>query len=460
MKEMDNNAYALSMYEDAIKEFSKCFDGFGEFNKYTELSINVMKETFSIIDEITDLSKTNKVFKQAFSALKIASSSFIYINIALEIMDFVIDGLVPKTEYFSYVFENDDTKFIWNGGMKKTMFWGMLPLEQTTIKDIKLNDPIKVVEPNNEEQYYFNGKKYSDLNILKRQQLDLIINGQYNMNDSISTIYSFENAKSNPINAKTFDNIGSYEDILLLNSKTIETFKPQNLIQHIYKEIYLELNKPKTEWIYHKENFIFEGSGITISPGENFDEIVYQILRDIRTVKIVQIPILENGKPKDFASKEEFEMMNAYELPSYSWSIEGTKYNTSNKKYIILNPNVEGLSNISNDVIMKNIQLQFYEQFSVDSKVVLENDINVNNKFSEMETNIINYNIYEATLPTGYSKYFIDHSKALNWLLSNMEFTVYEQENIINNYEYKEKIFNSKEEFESYLIANMEVKNG
>lgn len=460
MKEIDNNAYALSMYENIIKEFSKCFDGYKEFSKYTELSINVMKTTFSIIDEIKDLSKINKVFKQAFSTLKIASAAFIYVNIALEVMDLVIDGLVPKTEYFSYIFENDDTKFIWNGGMKKTMFWGMLPLEQTTIKDMKLNDPIKVVEPNNEEQYYFNGKKYSDLNILKRQQLDLIINGQYNINDSMSTIYSFENAKSNPVSAKTFNNIGSYEDILSLDSKSITTFEPQNLIQYIYKEIYLELNKPKDEWIYHKENFIFEGSGITISPGENFDEIVYQILRDIRTVKIAQIPILENGKPKDFASKEEFEMMNAYELPSYSWSIEGTKYNGSNKKYIIFNPNVEGLSDISNDVVMKNIKSQFYEQFDVDSKVVLEHDINVNNKFSEMETNIINYNIYKATLPTGYSKYFIDHSKALNWLSSNMEFTVYEQENIINNYEYKEKIFNSKEEFESYLIANMEVKNG
>ena len=34
------------------------------------------------------------------------------INLVLDVVDFLIDAIAPKTEYFSYVFESDDVKYI------------------------------------------------------------------------------------------------------------------------------------------------------------------------------------------------------------------------------------------------------------------------------------------------------------------------------------------------------------
>ena len=41
-----------------------------------------------------------------------------------------------------------------------------------------------------------------------------------------------------------------------------------------------------------------------------------------------------------------------------------------------------------------------------------------------------------------------------------MNFTVYEKDVSVETYEYKNQTFKSREEFESYIVDNMEVRYG
>ncbi len=459
MKELSNSNFAYNDFISNLLNYEEVLNNSKFLMKLNSEKMSIFTDILDIAKDITDDENFEKLIEKILPTFKMASAFFAYINIALDVLDIILGALVPKTEYFSYVFENDSARYIWNGGKKTTMFWGLLTLGGgSTIEDIKLNKPIKIIDGNSQEQYYFNGKKYNLLEDLKKEQLKQIINGEYLPTQNIKVLYSFIDKNKYPelFDSNLFASLGSIEDILCSPEEIAGN--PKSLIQYVYMEIFREQNLPSESWIFHDENFVY-GNGITIKPGDSNELAISQIIKNIKATKIAQIPILENNKPRDFKTIQEYNEANKYELPQISWDHNGIHINKSNKQYIIIDPNVKN-EIISTENSINLVRNEFYKQFNVYSKNVLTQDIVNNNNFDNLETNIMNYKIYKATLSNGYTLFFLSESDAMNWLLSNMEFTVYDYNQTIEIYNYKEIVFNSKEEFENYIIENMEVKNG
>ncbi len=115
---------------------------------------------------------------------------------------------------------------------------------------------------------------------------------------------------------------------------------------------------------------------------------------------------------------------------------------------------------MSQEQIIEILTSSFYNYFDVESKNVIKFEIANNNLYSELNNNIKNNYVYRAKLTNGYEKYFLNESDAFRFVFSQSDFKVYEY-NITNQiFDYNGQIFQSKEEFISFILnsSNNELK--
>lgn len=383
-----------------------------------------------------------------------------YIDLAFAILDVVSGAFIPKTDYYSYIFETNDVKYIWNGGQKRTMFWGLLPLSETTISSMKLLEPQLITSAYSNDGYYYNGKIYSDLDSLKYQELNDILSGVYQSNDlSIKIVYSFESVNTNnDVYTKRPEYI--LEQIGSVDNCKINNVVDGTVINYMYNKIYNEIQNGQK--ISYKEMFTFANGMIASDRFQSKDILIDEVINNIKPIKVVQLPNIVKGKP-DYEGIEE----NEYQLPFNYWSLtSGVVYNNTNNKYIIYDPNIKNDEtenySISNEEIIENIKTQFYEQFEVDFKEVIEEEIKKSNYFTDLSNNVSNIDVFVAnpTNQNGTAKVFLTQSQAMNYLLTEYDFTVYSTNTQVSTYKLPDKdiVFYSKDELIEWAIAAGEIK--
>jgi hypothetical protein len=171
---------------------------------------------------------------------------------------------------------------------------------------------------------------------------------------------------------------------------------------------------------------------------------------------------LRNNKPKSIdGSNEDDGSIAEYTIPSLSWSASGTTINRTNNEYIIFDPNQKSdLGKVITDGEAEdNVRKLFHTSFDVDTKTVIKNEVNTQNMFSELSSSIRSNYIYEATLSNNLSKYFFNEADALNWLLTQENFTLYSYKTETPIYEYQGQIFNSKDEFINFILENATLED-
>ncbi len=437
---------------DLIPVYNNISSIFSNFNTL----ISAMDDLSQLKNSLNSVATFAKTISKIGSAFTIA---FAVVDIALAVLDIISGAFIPKTKYYSYVYETDDVKYIWNGGQKTTMFWGFKTLSETTIKDIKLLDPQPVTSAYNKDSYYYNGKMYDDLDELKYDELNDLLSGAYKSDDlSIKVVYSFDKLKTNSdIYQNRPENV--FSEIGTIGNCKLTQIIDGTVINYMYNKIYQEIQSGKQ--ISYKDIFTFANGHIANDVYQVKDILIDEVINNIKPVKIVQLPNIVDGKPNYDGNEE-----NTYSLPFNSWTINsGVTYNLTNNKYIIYDPNVDAVSTaraISNDDIINNIKERFYGQFDVETKEVIKNEIKVAKNFTDLNNNIMDVNVYVAKPSTqnGTARVFLDESQALNYLLTEYDFTVYSTTDTVSTYKLpnNDLVFYSKDELIDWAIKNGVIK--
>ncbi|MGL5521797.1 MAG: hypothetical protein ACRDAW_00815 [Metamycoplasmataceae bacterium] len=465
-----SNGLISASSSNSIADFRVFFEVLNKTSK----AINVIDDILDNIKEIgegtLDAKKADLLLSKILSSpiLSSVAKAIPYMQIALIAIDLVKGAFIPVTIPSSYKFELDqNNSFIWNGGQSTTMFWGLAEISSVTIKDMKLLKPQQIVKPNNKETLYFNGKKYSETNLvsLKIDQLRAILNGEFSTNNA-TVVYSFDNISTNDKlaikNEKAFENLGTIDDLTLIAGGD-----NKSLVKYIYEMIYQGLNSkdPKHPGKkYYKDKFIFANGSVSNSTSDTIEMLTTKVIDKIQPVKIATLPIIKDNKPiYNNSGNEEDGSVSSYVLPSVSWSAGRFFTNRTNNKYIIFDPNQEsdnqnpGPGPKNND-IESNIKQLFYAYFDVDYKTVIEKEIISNNDFSDLSSSIISNVIFQVKLDNNLTKYFFDQGSAFNWLLSQSNFTLYSYNSEKPIYKYKDIIFQSRDEFIKFILEKETVE--
>lgn len=382
------------------------------------------RECISNITSICgNLSKILELFKVTCKILKCVP----FVSIAVSIVEFLLN--LVKTEKFSYIFETEDAKFIWNGGEETTFFFGLIPGPVKGPEDMKMLPPQRITRPHIQNQYYYRNKIYDDVVKLKKDQLVDIANGDFSSSKT-SLVYKFDNPNSNdPTFTDSFDEIGNINE-------------PNTLVYDIYQDIVKNGNKYYVESTYELAdgNIVFDRN---LAKDRQIKDFVDN---KIKPIKISLMPNLLNGYP---TTNELGQEINPFELPEKSWtSFGGYKFNENNDIYIIVDPNDNSNTLLKpEDILTEN----FRNSFNVESKTVFKNSTLLNEKYSKFDSCITDYYVYKVTNDLGNTKYFLNESAALNWLLNEYEFSV--NDFVLNKtiYIYKDKKFDSIDEYLNWI---------
>lgn len=387
-----------------------------------------LNDLYSLLGGIADVTKKLEKFTRFFKAVP-------YLNVVF----FVIDAVVPRISKFSYYFECEGSKYIWNGGSELKFFFGLITVNQRDITSMKINEPIQVTQQHLNNAYYYNGKEYFDFNTLKRDQLLDILNGRFKYNDSIKTVYSFDKIGNEFIQSsnKVFNEIGTLD------------FKDDDLIDKVYKRV---INLDKEIVI---DNVYTYGNGFTFD--ENISKIrnIEELVKNIKPTKVAMKPILnDKNMPISNDSNLDDGSVPNYVLPGKSWTSSGGFSYNSIDNYIIIDQNIE-----NGQLYDINSQLKesFYNEFDVPSKTILEVDLYSKNNFSSYSNNINSYYVYGVELDNGYKKFFKDKSVALKWYLVNSNFKVYGSVEKLDYYYYANNVFDNIDSYLDWVLKNSEV---
>ncbi|BAC44173.1 hypothetical protein [Malacoplasma penetrans HF-2] len=372
---------------------------------------------------------------------------------ALETYFFILDliNVDYKQDFYVYT-ASDGTEFIWDGGLTVSKFLGFVTYEETNIDSMKLVNPIQISLPQVEEYYYYNGRKYYDINDLKRTQLLYIIRNKYNgAYDKFTLNYSLNN------------NEGEYSNL--------------TTVDQLFEHVMTSIGATK------KDDGSYDFSGLkndtsyvaSISSGfkgtENmtatdYGNIAQVIVDSIRPTNIVQLPeVGENGKTTGKIS---------------TFVYPGKYYDSTTKKI------VEGPSNSSNYIIddtanakdsssgaytitdeskavkesKDKLEKSFKDKLKdiINSKEVLKNDYLFSDaKFSSLSSNINVVNLYQVNL-NNQTNYFNSINEARSFLLEKLNFAKNEDVKISYSYIYNNKYFANEDELSKWVLANTITK--
>ena len=438
-------------------------------NKILEIgtkSIDVMKDFYEGLEDIVKLSKKTKeiVDKGAKALEKLGTSLskitgmitkfvkfFSVVGVALECLQFILDAFMPKDEPKSYIYESDGTQYIWDGGLKSSIFFGLVESDVRTIDSMKLLDPIKLNEPRARDFYYLNGKNYTptvqDETYLS-EYAKALSNGEVE-SDNIKLLYSFDNATYAA--SKTIPQ-GLYEDKDSLSDEVFNSAFVKNESKYTNSEITYKYANGKT----------------AISTGsDSKDMLIQNLIDNIEPTKIAMLPNLDQY---NYPVKRDDELpdqsINSYVLPGTSYDMKTGKevsYESKDKnnkfRYVIVDPNQEKTGNKTNASISvdaeKELINKFMDSFNVESKIVYERETIGNDYFTDFSSQANLFNLYKAENEIGESKYFLSIENAFQWLLSNYQYKKITSNKEITYYVYdgKEKFY-SMEDFYKWISKN------
>ncbi|MDE6472915.1 MAG: hypothetical protein K2K73_00675 [Ureaplasma sp.] len=417
----------------------KC--GLGTFTKFFKPKENKLWTTLAFV--------TNAV------SLLFSSTALIcpFMGGVAAILEFLA-SVIYKSEYFSYIFETNDVKYIWNGGFEESWLLGLKKGECSTIDDMKLLEPMQVVKPNNLQGYYYDGKTYGDFSKLKYTQLNDILNDRYS-NDKLKKVYSLIDLE-NEVEPNIEFYSESIDDLLI------------SISNHIRELI---------------SNDVFDDDQIVKKSTYKFDSFVYdeldtlqnntnKILGSIKPMLIAQIPKL-NPKGHKLSNKpicndsNNFDdcSLKPYKLPGLSWTSNGGYFENDDTNFIMVDQNISDDKNSSkskgNEIInyKKQLEDKFYASFEVDSKEIEYQFINNIDLFSEISSKIESNFCYFAKGKNNQRKIFLSKNDAINWLLTEFNYKTHFVLEEIETVVFDDLKFSSYDEYMNWVYENIrEVK--
>ena len=451
-----NNNYESS----SISRSNAIKDVYSNVNKFFN-NLDKILNNNTILNSLKDGTLNDLINK--FKSLSKSITKFLpYLDVSFAVLDLLQGAFNPKTNYYSYIYTSNDSSisYIWNGGQKTTMFWGLLTLKEDGIDKMKLIQPQKITSAYVKDQYYYDGKLYESLDTLKYIQAKDIINGLYvPVSNNIRKVFSYQPIATNtPFSSRpsdVFDILGDYRDI---NNSEKET-----LVNSIYKKIESDISNNTSQSKYFVNNLTFaNGNVISSNDTYSIQKAIETVISDIKPIKIVQLPNIVDGKP-DYQNAEE----NEYVIPFNSWSqAKNVEYNNTDNKYIIYDPNISSLTStteLTNDEIINHLFLQFSSMFQVESKEVLTKDLNFARYYEDLKDarEVELYLVGDSSQPGSY-KVFDSYNQALNYLLTKYDFSVYSTVSTVSQYQLPghDEIFYSKSELINWAIEKGEITKG
>lgn len=379
------------------------------------------------------------------------STGLFGLEIFFLISDFVSENYTQ--EFYVYT-TADGTEFIWDGGLTVSKYLGLETRQLSGIDKMKLLRPIQVTLPQVEDFYYYNGVKYYDPNLLKKDQLTYLL--QNNITPT-SKQFKVKYTLSNTSNNKSFDSIESLlEDVIAdlgITKNNDGTYNFKNI------------NKGST--YLSKTSFAFS-NGLTTDENNSQIAISRNVLENIRTTKIVMLP------KKDATTHKANGRTDEFVYPGKYW--DGSKVvenNDKSREYIIDNSANELKAGVNNtnrmidksDYAIENIaeaekksQEKLYSTFktklAVNQKTTIVTDVINKNKFNEMSDSVSKKNLYVVKLPGQESMYFATMDKAQTYAIAYLKFQKDADMKNQTIYNYNGMTFNSIDEIIEWIKLN------
>lgn len=416
----NNNHYLttlpiLKQYED--KRAHTWIDVKDGVNSITSNSLGLSQGVIDIVNEV--IQRKNKNWAEMKSLSKVVNK-LTNLSMAIPFVSIAFDIIfnIYQEHTFSYTFKNEDVQYVWNGGKEDLYFYGLIATNQRDIKSMKLLEPIEVIKPRKENNYYYNGNNYYSLEALKEQQLKDILNGTY--------LYDQENNKSFDVAYSLIPIKYPFEPNHELIADTLEELD-QKVIKHIQK--YIQNNFRTDSPIVSPSKYIYDGNfiyDVTKSKNDN----IKNIIDNINPTLIVQKPVLETGDSRHFKQPiinnnghEEDNSIPFYKLPYRSFTKGNENYNNADN-YIILDSN-----KINNKFDYLALQTQvadmFYDSFNVDSKLVNKDSLLNESCFSKLTETVYQEPIYMIVDKYHNRKFFLNKNDALKSLYLTYDYHTY-----------------------------------
>ncbi|MDE5599800.1 MAG: hypothetical protein K2I49_02585, partial [Ureaplasma sp.] len=259
------------------------------------------------IDEIAE--------DQTIEASKVIGTTLAIVAVAAAIAAAIVALVqnIHKIEYFTYTYNANGFRLIWDGAYQETFFFGLIPGDSKGIDSLKMIDPVKIIEPRFESGYYYNGFIYETESQLERVQYQDMINGIYKP-DSVNNAYSFEKIiNSRPKDPKLVNN-----DLNKLADNVYEMAKS-------YAES--KTNKPAFIEDYDYSLEVDGLYSINVSEGYTgtLDKAIDTLIKKIKPVKMAYTPKEVEGKniPIYRNDLKDDKSIPNFVLPYKSWTSTG-----------------------------------------------------------------------------------------------------------------------------------------
>lgn len=413
------------------------------------------KRVGALVDDVEDFKTTTKRKQLTNKILGALGTAMGFLGTAMAILD--MSANMVTTQSVSYTYQANNFSLIWDGGFRTSYFYGMIPGPTKGLEAMSMIEPVRIIRPQNESGYYYNGYVYSTEAQLQRMQNNDILNGIYTP-QNVKSVFSFERIQNHSIKNKDYVNadLDTLADNVynsIRNSIVNGTQLPAFAEEYDYK---LDLDS-----IY---NINVEDK--TLSSMQKAKE---KLLNQIKPVKIAYIPNLQEGNrfpisrndTKDDGSIPEF-VLPYKSFTSTQGGNNGIKENNDVKPFVFVNQNEGKYKGLSDEEADAKLLELFREQFDVPMKTTTKNEILFTNmsKFSDLSTNVNEITIYKATGAFGNVKEFLNSDDAFNFIWNSYGIRAIVKINTNTVYTYKDKIFNTKQEYITWVLKNMEIING
>ncbi|BAC44520.1 hypothetical protein D8X55_03380 [Malacoplasma penetrans] len=411
-----------------------------------------------VINDVAKIKETyQKVFDSSSKFVTIANGFLkcvYFLNSATALggaVTLLLDAFVPSYQPRSYVYESNGVKYIWDGGFKETILFGLVETNRRTIQEMDILKPIKLNEPRSTNFYYLNGRNYNinvETESYLRAYAKALSDGQVD-SEQIKKFYTFSNQKFG--SSQTLPN-GVYENLSQLQDE-------------VFKSAFINFESK-----YVDSNTVYkyaDGKDFVASSSGNKEAIINSILENIKPTKVSMLPNLDQN---NYPIKRDDDLndgsINNYVLPGTSYDMKTGKeipYSSKDKnnlfRYVIIDPNQQqktGNNKTDVDVDAETLLLQkFLSSFNVENKTIYKTDTIGNDLFTDFSNQANSFNIFKAKTSVGEVKYFLSQENAFQWLLNNYEYETFvsNQQVVYYSYNYEEKFY-SLDDFYKWVKQN------
>ncbi len=388
-------------------------------------------------------SQGRDVAKQVLSTMSLALNSVSGLDavkdipeleVALKVMSTVLaicSMFMFTYKHSSYIYTTtSNVSYVWDGGVTKSRFFGLITEDVSTINDMKMNDPIQLNAPRNMDYLYYNGNVYdgtTPTTQLKEDYARDIIEGT-TTNKDITTVYTLKDDPNNKEHTRsefTFNSEAKLEDDVYGSMKQVND------------------NKYSTD-----NNYTF---------ANGTKEEARKIVDEINPVQIVQLPEMDKNNYAIDNSQTYITPGDVYNGKTNKIETEASRDPNNEHNYIILDPNTKANKDKANADVEKTAHEQITKQFNalvnVKSKNVLKQDLLSATSFNALEgsTSYVDATIYQVETYPGDYKYFNDYNSAANYYYSFKDYVVqsaYYYDNMM--------VANSEQSFHDWVLSNTE----